>query len=94
MGWALHYLPFFLMQRQLFLHHYFPALYFTILLTASTFDLITSSLRPRVRLQIGVAITIIAIYNFHRLSPLAYGSKWTRTQCENAKLMKSWDFSW
>ncbi|PPQ95852.1 hypothetical protein CVT26_015982, partial [Gymnopilus dilepis] len=32
-GWSLHYFPFFLMGRQLFLHHYFPALYFAILLS-------------------------------------------------------------
>ena len=25
LGWAFHYFPFYLMQRQLFLHHYFPA---------------------------------------------------------------------
>ncbi|KAI8818426.1 Dolichyl-phosphate-mannose-protein mannosyltransferase-domain-containing protein [Fimicolochytrium jonesii] len=31
-GWLLHYLPFFLMTRQLFLHHYLPSLYFSILL--------------------------------------------------------------
>jgi len=31
LGWAFHYFPFYLMQRQLFLHHYFPALYFAII---------------------------------------------------------------
>lgn len=30
LGWFLHYFPFFLMSRQLFLHHYFPALYFAV----------------------------------------------------------------
>lgn len=31
-GWALNYLPFFLMERMLFLYHYLPALTFQILL--------------------------------------------------------------
>lgn len=31
-GWALNYLPFFLMERVLFLYHYLPALTFQILL--------------------------------------------------------------
>lgn len=94
MGWALHYLPFFIMQRQLFLHHYFPALYFAILLSAGIFDLFTSTLRPRVRLQIAAVLAIIAIYNFMHFSPLAYGSQWTKDQCLSSKWVKTWDFSW
>ena len=93
MGWSLHYFPFFLMQRQLFLHHYFPALYFAILLSCSVFDLLTSTMRPRIRLQIAAVFIILAIWNFHHLSPLAYGNPWTRQQCEKAKWLKTWDFS-
>ncbi|KAF9456199.1 glycosyltransferase family 39 protein [Collybia nuda] len=93
-GWCLHYLPFFIMGRQLFLHHYFPALYFAILLSCTGFDLITSTLRPRIRLQIAAVLIIIAIWNFSYFSPLAYGSPWTKTKCNNAKWLKTWDFSW
>jgi len=38
-GWSLHYFPFFIMGRQLFLHHYLPALYFAILLSCCVFRL-------------------------------------------------------
>ncbi|KAG0329642.1 hypothetical protein BG000_012018, partial [Podila horticola] len=34
-GWALHYFPFFLMGRALFLHHYMPALVFSYMLLAA-----------------------------------------------------------
>ncbi|KAF8996828.1 glycosyltransferase family 39 protein [Cyathus striatus] len=84
-GWALHYFPFYLMARQLFLHHYFPALYFAVLLLASVFDLVTSTLRPRVRLQIAAVLICLAIWNFSHLAPLAYGTPWTR--------LNTWDFS-
>ncbi|KAL4075508.1 hypothetical protein J3A83DRAFT_1981984 [Scleroderma citrinum] len=77
-SYALHYLPFFLMSRQLFLHHYFPALYFAILLSSAVFDLATSTLRPRIRLQ---------------FSPLVYGNAWTRSKCNNARWLKNWDFA-
>ncbi|KAJ3751469.1 hypothetical protein DFH05DRAFT_1570344 [Lentinula detonsa] len=40
MVWALHYGPFWIMGRQLFLHHYFPALYFAILLSCGVFDFV------------------------------------------------------
>lgn len=38
MAWVLHYLPFFLMGRMLFLHHYMPAYIITCILTATFFD--------------------------------------------------------
>lgn len=94
MGWALHYLPFYLMSRQLFLHHYFPALYFAILLSCVVFDLLTSSFRPRIRLYIAGGLLFAAIWTYSYFSPLAYGSPWTKAKCENAKWLKTWDFSW
>jgi dolichyl-phosphate-mannose-protein mannosyltransferase len=94
MGWALHYAPFFLMGRQLFLHHYLPALYFAILLFCAIFDAATGNLRPRVRLQVAAVLVILAIWTFAHFSPLVYGSTWTKPQCNNAKWLKTWDFSW
>lgn len=82
------------MARQLFLHHYFPALYFAILLACSVFDLVTSTLRPRVRLQIAAVLLVVAIWNYVYFSPLVYGNPWTRAKCQNAQWMKTWDFSW
>ncbi|TPX41703.1 dolichyl-phosphate-mannose---protein mannosyltransferase [Synchytrium endobioticum] len=40
LAWIFHWLPFFLMGRQLFLHHYLPALLFSVLNTAIVFDFI------------------------------------------------------
>ena len=82
------------MGRQLFLHHYFPALYFAILLSCVIFDLITSTLRPRIRLQVAAVLIILAIWNFQHLSPLAYGNPWTKSKCIQATWLKTWDFSW
>ncbi|KAM0786715.1 hypothetical protein ACM66B_002157 [Microbotryomycetes sp. NB124-2] len=93
LGWALHYFPFFLMGRQLFLHHYLPALYFAILLLAIVFDLSTSRLRPKLRLQIVIVLAIAVMWSFWHFSPLTYASEWTRGQCERAKWGRHWDFS-
>src|SRR5258708_36904695 len=93
MGWFLHYFPFFLMGRQLFLHHYFPALYFAILLFSGVFDLLTSTLRPRVRMQIALVLVILAVWNFQHLGPLANGNPWTNSKCAKQKWLKTWDSS-
>ncbi|CDZ98262.1 glycosyltransferase family 39 protein [Phaffia rhodozyma] len=92
-GWFLHYFPFYLMQRQLFLHHYLPALWFSILLLCVLFDMATSKIRPKSRLAIALVIVIITLVGFRRYSPLSYGSPWTKTKCETGKWRKSWDFS-
>jgi len=92
-GYSLHYFPFFLMSRQLFLHHYFPALYFAILLSCAVFDFATSALKPKVRLQIAAVLAIVAIWNFSEFSPLTYGNPWTKRQCTSAQWVKTWDFA-
>ncbi|KIR54376.1 dolichyl-phosphate-mannose-protein mannosyltransferase [Cryptococcus gattii Ru294] len=92
-GWALHYFPFYLMQRQLFLHHYLPALYFAILLFCTVFDYTTSALRPRIRANIAIAILILALWSWNHWSSLAYAGEWTKSACENGKWLRTWDFS-
>ncbi|KAG0097936.1 hypothetical protein BGZ93_001569, partial [Podila epicladia] len=92
MAWAFHYLPFFLMGRQLFLHHYLPALYFAILLLSVTFDLGFRFLPSRARVLAVILIASAAIHVFRMMSPLTYGFEWTRSQCEATKMQKTWDY--
>lgn len=92
MAWCYHYLPFFLMGRQLFLHHYLPALYFAILLLCVTFDLACRFIPIRFRLAALIVVSLIAILVFRTRAPLAYGSEWTRSQCEASKVLKTWDY--
>ncbi|KAF9174593.1 hypothetical protein BGX21_006708 [Mortierella sp. AD011] len=92
MAWCYHYLPFFLMGRQLFLHHYLPALYFAILLFCVTFDLACRFIPNRYRIAALVVVSLTAIYVFRARSSLVYGSEWTWGQCESSKLLKTWDY--
>src|SRR5271163_1069119 len=48
-GWFLHYLPFVIMARVTYVHHYYPALYFTILTAGFTLDWTTSRLGSTLR---------------------------------------------
>lgn len=99
LGWAFHYFPFFLMQRQLFLHHYFPALVFGIMAFCQIYDFATTRFAiPGVRenpiVNKAGVITLLAISAvvFALYSPLAYGNAWTKTECSRAKLFSNWDW--
>jgi len=93
MGWGFHYFPFYLMSRQLFLHHYFPALYFAILLLCAVFDILTANLKKKYRLQIAAALLAIAILNYAHFMPLTYGTPWTKGACQKSQWLKTWDFA-
>jgi dolichyl-phosphate-mannose-protein mannosyltransferase len=88
------------MKRQLFLHHYFPALYFGIIAFSQLFDYLTvripTAVTGRKSSAINGAATVVflAISGavFALFAPLAYGSPWTKAECQRVKLFKTWDF--
>lgn len=43
LGWALHYIPFWAMGRVLYVHHYYPALLFSSMLSGVLLDFLLSS---------------------------------------------------
>ncbi len=100
LGWAFHYFPFYLMQRQLFLHHYFPALYFAIIAMCQVYDFTANRFggafgvrdTPAIGRTGVVAFLAISIVAFTLYAPLAYGNPWTRQACQGVKLFDTWDF--
>ncbi|OCT44197.1 Dolichyl-phosphate-mannose--protein mannosyltransferase 1 [Cladophialophora carrionii] len=99
LGWAFHYFPFYLMARQLFLHHYFPALYFAIMAMCQIFDFVFNRIsllglkkRPEFAWGVAVAFVAFAIGVFTLYAPLIYGNPWTQEQCRAVKLFDTWDF--
>ncbi|KAI9689126.1 MAG: hypothetical protein M1822_000864 [Bathelium mastoideum] len=98
LGWFFHYAPFFLMARQLFLHHYFPALYFAIITLCQIYDFITARLdiglrdKPAIG-QAGAALFLgLSVIVFTLYAPLAYGNPWTQDACRKVKLFDTWDW--
>ncbi|KAK1641283.1 Dolichyl-phosphate-mannose-protein mannosyltransferase-domain-containing protein [Colletotrichum phormii] len=99
LGWAFHYFPFYLMDRQLFLHHYFPALYFAVMAFCSIFDFATARVslagirkNPAINRVSAVAFLALTIVAFILFSPLAYGNAWTKAECSRLKVVGTWDF--
>lgn len=80
------------MKRQLFLHHYLPALYFSILAFTATLDLVTRRLRAQFRLGITAFVAFAAVWLFIKFSPLVYGLQWSKETCEGNRYGAKWDF--
>ncbi|KJY02297.1 dolichyl-phosphate-mannose-protein mannosyltransferase [Zymoseptoria brevis] len=101
LGWGFHYFPFFLMRRQLFLHHYFPALYFAIIALCQIFDFNFNrikvgafTLRDKPVAGWGFATVFLAlsVVVFSLYAPLGYGNTWTKSECKRVKLLSTWDW--
>lgn len=61
------------MGRVMYLHHYFPALYFSILLVPFLFDHFTTHSTLRWRLFVFGTFMVMVIANFIYFAPFAYG---------------------
>ncbi|AMD21726.1 HFL130Wp [Eremothecium sinecaudum] len=95
-GYVVHFLPSFLMSRQLFLHHYLPAYYFGILALGHGLDVLTSYvLRNKRNVAYGLLILYLTWtgYFYSSYSPLSYGSKWTKDLCSKSQWFADWDYS-
>ncbi|XP_062898791.1 protein O-mannosyl-transferase 2 isoform X4 [Mobula hypostoma] len=105
LGWILHYLPFYLMGRILYYHHYFPAMLFSSMLTAITWHVLLQSsdlfLSHQVARRVytgGVICLIFAcMYSFYLFHPLAYGMVGPYAQDPHSPMaglrwMESWEF--
>ncbi|KAJ2234625.1 Protein O-mannosyltransferase 2 [Coemansia sp. RSA 485] len=94
-GWALHYLPFYLMGRVTYLHHYFPALYFAAMYLAYLIEwngrrLTGSSLSLACKAAIAI-LGCLAIANFMYFAPFTYGFDYPAKMLSGRKWVSSWN---
>ncbi|KAI9209712.1 Dolichyl-phosphate-mannose-protein mannosyltransferase-domain-containing protein [Polychytrium aggregatum] len=89
-GWFLHYLPFYIMGRVMYLHHYFPAVYFAMIMLALMLDhlgqKLGSTLHRAIILGAGVAI-VLAFWHF---APFAFGFNDDASNYASRRWLKSW----
>ncbi|KAI5704550.1 hypothetical protein M8J75_006542 [Diaphorina citri] len=100
-AYCLHYLPYYFVERTLFLHHYLTALVFKILLAAALLQyvdyLVTTKLRIRL-VQLVYNILIVAwlasiLITFRKFSVLSYGTTpLSAVDIVRLKWKDSWDF--
>uniref|UniRef100_A0A8C3XJ63 Protein O-mannosyl-transferase 2 n=1 Tax=Chelydra serpentina TaxID=8475 RepID=A0A8C3XJ63_CHESE len=105
LGWLLHYLPFFMMGRVLYFHHYFPAMLFSSMLTGITWDTLlkfcagclSCSLGRRVYTYGTLALMLLIVYSFYLFHPLSYGMVGPMASDPNSPMaglrwLESWEF--
>lgn len=106
LGWLLHYLPFFMMGRVLYFHHYFPAMLFSSMLTGITWDtllkfcamFLSPSATARKVYGAGfLALVLLIIYSFYLFHPLSYGiigpmASDPSSPMAGLRWMDSWEF--
>ena len=91
---ALHYLPFFLMERALFLHHYLPAFVFAAMLTALTTEHLLLSLLHRPQLWYGTMAVIVSTsaMSFWHFLPFAHFLPLSADEVEGRQWLGTWRF--
>ncbi|KAJ1996844.1 Protein O-mannosyltransferase 2 [Coemansia thaxteri] len=91
-GWALHYMPFFLMGRVTYIHHYLPALYFALLLLAFEVDhfgrrMLGGRLQVVLVLVLGAAATLV----FCWFAPLTFGYTGSMDDLKHRQWLPTWN---
>jgi dolichyl-phosphate-mannose-protein mannosyltransferase len=93
-GWAFHYLPFFVMGRALFLHHYLPAVVYAILVFCHLTDLAVRTQSGATRWTVMIAIALVFTYGFYSYLPFTFGFQTEPDWVSSKKLISTWDFSY
>lgn len=89
-GWFLHYLPFIIMGRVTYVHHYYPALWFAILTMGFCVDWMTRPLPKNVQWGIyGVLYAVIAGL-FYVFRDICFGMQGSNQKWKHLKWFDSW----
>ncbi|KAM9938989.1 hypothetical protein OXX80_001529 [Metschnikowia pulcherrima] len=93
-GWALHFVPYWYMSRQLFAHHYLTSVFFLILATAQFVEYKASipGFWSALWMHAYEMYLLGVVFFFYKFSPLVYGLNWSVQQCQHAKWLPGWDF--
>lgn len=94
LGWGLHFMPFVIMARVTYVHHYLPALYFAMIIFCYVVESGTSKI-PYSAARYGVyAILYTAIVGvFYWLSPISFGMLGNEKEFAYLNVLESWRVS-
>lgn len=90
-GWLLHYLPFYLMGRVTYLHHYFPSLLFAIMSFGLLMDHLSFTWNNKIKWLMSIVMigTVTAVFVF--FAPICYGIEGPSREFQSRHWLKSWN---
>ena len=89
-GWFLHYLPFILMGRVTYVHHYYPALWFAIIMLGFMVDWVTRPLAKQLQWGVYTLLYGTVIGLFYVFRAFCFGMEGSHTQWAHLKWFKTW----
>ncbi|KAJ5641587.1 hypothetical protein N7490_005587 [Penicillium lividum] len=92
-GWVLHYLPFIIMARVTYVHHYYPALYYAIITFGFCVDWISRSLNARLVVVLYAALYAIIIGLFIHFRAIVFGMEGPNQQWAYLRWLPGWRIS-
>lgn len=90
LGWVLHYIPFIVMARVTYVHHYYPALYFAILTAGFCVDWMTQKLTRPLQWALYTILYGITIGLFIVFRDIVFGMEGSNQQWAHLKWFKGW----
>lgn len=92
-GWFLHYLPFVIMARVTYVHHYYPALYFAILTLGFLTDWFLRNQAKAVQYGIYAVLYAVVVGLYVLFMPICWGMTGQNRQYNYMKWFDSWRVS-
>lgn len=92
-GWVLHYLPFVLMARVTYVHHYYPALYFAVLTFGFCVDWLTQKMAATSRAVVYALLYVAIIGLFFYFGAIVFGMEGPSNQWAHLNWLKGWRIS-
>lgn len=89
-GWVLHYVPFIVMARVTYVHHYYPALYFAILTFGFCVDWLTRPLNLTLRSAVYGTLYIAIIALFIHFRAIVFGMEGPNQQWAHLNWLSRW----
>lgn len=89
-GWVLHYLPFVMMARVTYVHHYYPALYFAILTFGFCVDWATRRLNVKIATAVYAILYAVIVGLFIHFRGIVFGMEGSNQQWAHLRWLPGW----
>ncbi|KAJ9484498.1 hypothetical protein VN97_g8877 [Penicillium thymicola] len=89
-GWVLHYLPFIIMARVTYVHHYYPALYYAILNFGFCIDWVTRKINPILSAVVYAFLYVIIVGLFIHFRAIVFGMEGSNQQWTHLRWLPGW----